>query len=80
MTLGMERNKLFVNVFPDRITTRDIVKLLPPHLLRQFLTLVSFKHVLFFALCTTSELVFTKETNERLKPDGLHLGNTGHEE
>jgi len=78
--LGMERNKWFVNVFRDRIITRDIVKLLLPHPLRQFLTLVSLKHVLLFAPCTTGKLVVIIETNERGKPDCLNLENTEDEE
>ena len=64
----------------DRIITRDIVKPLRPHLLRQFLTLVSLKHVLAFAFCTTRELVFIKETNERVKPDCLYHEDTEDEE
>lgn len=58
------KRSLFCTVFPDRITTRDIVKRLLPLLLRQFLTSVSVKHVI--RLCSPSESVFSKETNERV--------------
>ena len=64
IALGMERDQCFVNVFPNRITTRDIVKPSLPLLLRQFRTSVSLKHVI--RPCSTSELVFGNETNERV--------------
>ena len=61
ITLGMERGQCFEISFPNRITTRDIVKPLVPLLLRRFLTSVSVIHP-----CSTSELVFSKETNKRV--------------